>query len=107
MTTHRRQDDPEEFDPGQMRKNGPWWSKGIGAVFTLGPLAVIALLLLANVLGLLPTSSKRNGEAFPGHQAIKQTLEAHQDQTAQMLRVLRAMCRHGAKSDLAKEDCDR
>ena len=103
--THRRHDDPEEFDPGQVRQNGaPWWSK---SAWTLGPLAIGFLMMLVTLLGWWPIP-KRNG---PDHaaqgQTIHQKLDAHMEQSAQVLRVLRTMCRHAAKSDAAKEDCDR
>lgn len=84
----------------------PWWSR---SAWQLGPLAIGFLMLLAAVLGWVPgvldnrTSSSEAGSVS----RIEKMLENHTAQTDATNRLLRSICRHTAKSDAAKEDCDR
>lgn len=107
--THRRQDDPEEFDAKDLRGGnpgtpGPWWAK---STWTLGPLAIGFLMLLASVLGWMPQVGKRNGGQEVSAATLKKMIEDHTAQTEVTNRLLRAICRHSAKDERAKEDCDR
>lgn len=84
--------------------NDPWWSK---SAWQMGPLAIGFLMLLAALLGWMP-SRKENGMGSPqAVEHLQKTFNDHADQGKEMLRVLRAICRHTAQSLSAKEDCDR
>ena len=84
------------------KPNGPWWSR---SAWQMGPLAIGFLMLLAAMLGWVPL--RRDNGAAAHFQTLQKTLTDHADQGKDMLRVLRTICRHTAKSDQSKEDCDR
>lgn len=100
--THRH-DDPENGEGHLMRQNGPWWSRSLWQV---GPLAIGFLMLLAAMLGWTPFASK-HANSGAGAASLHQKLDEHISQSKDTLRVLRAICRHTARSEPAKEDCDR
>lgn len=84
-----------------MRANGPWWSKQI---WQTGPLAIGFLMLLAAMLGWNPFARNHQG---PTASAIEQKMDDHVRQSGDVLQILRKICRHTAKTDQSKEDCDR
>ena len=79
----------------------PWWSK---SAWTLGPLAIGFLMLLASQLGWLP---RHNGVSDVSAATLKKLIEDHAAQTDVTNRLLRSICRHSAKSEQDKVDCDR
>lgn len=86
------------------KPNGsPWWSR---SAWQMGPLAIGFLMLLAAMLGWVPLRHN-NGGASAGLEALQRTVTEHAEQSKEMLRVLRKICRHTSQTDAAKEDCDR
>lgn len=80
----------------------PWWAK---SAWQLGPLAIGFLMLLAAFLGWNPFRQD-NGSAR-AVQHFQRTMDGHAEQSRDMLQILRKICRHVARSESSKEDCDR
>lgn len=72
-------------------RNGPWWAQGWRGILTLGPLAVIALILVGTVLGLIPSPLTR--------------LDAHIREQGEATRLLRLICVSTARTDEMRERC--
>ena len=70
----------------------------------LGMPWLFALLALGLFAGLIPSGAYSNAEALKLHQAV---FDTHVEQSRDVLRLMRAICRNTAKSDVARDQCDR
>lgn len=84
----------------------PWWSR---SAWSMGPLAIGFLMLLAAVLGWLPQGLDKRAipQRTEAIERVERMLESHTAQTDATNRLLRSICRHTAQSDAGKADCDR
>lgn len=103
----RRSTDPE-----------PWWAQARNVVWSLGPVTVAFLGLLAVVLGWLPspmlsgieagtTILTRNQQIMGEmHRDLRGHIEGVGAQQRELLRALRQICRNTAKTTLQNDKCD-
>ena len=82
----------------RMEENGngnksPWWSK---TVWQLGPLAIGFLLLLGVFVGMVPSPLAH----------IQSMLQQHVEMDRTNQKLLRAICRNTAKTEIAQAECN-
>ena len=87
--SHRRQEDPEDFDPKPLRGNGLPWKAVLGwslpsflVIYLLGAVPGLPSPLLGGTLG----ARNSNG-------GIKEILVKHEETSQAQLRLLRMICR--------------
>lgn len=98
-------------DEGAQR--GPWWSR---SAWTLGPLAIISIILVLAVVGIVPTfRSNGNGaiareRSFIQHvsttEELLRVLREFSSAQVQVLKVQRKTCRYVAKTEEQRDKCD-
>ena len=74
----------------------PWWS---GNVWQVGPVVVGFLLLLAVLIGFIPSPLVQL-------EAHSRLLNAHIEQDKESIRLLRAICRNVARDSVSREACE-
>lgn len=83
--------------------NQPWWSK---SVWQLGPLAVIAMVLLLVQIGVIPsTTSTTLADVKAGVATMQVAVEAHAAESRNQTKLLRAICLGVARSPDAAARC--
>lgn len=112
-------EDLEHMDGGRLSTDPePWWAQARNVVWSLGPVTVAFLGLLAVVLGWLPSPMLSGIEAgttiLTRNQKIMSELQDDLrlhvkgvgDQQRDLLRALRQICRNTAKTTLQNDKCD-
>jgi len=99
--------------------NGPWWAEGKQLVWTLGPVTIGFFLFTAVLFGWLPSPMLRAiesnheliAEGYKHRQTIETMLAAHfralEQERRQLSKTLLSICRHTAKSEMQRYDCDQ
>lgn len=106
---------PEPQPEGSAEAPTPWWAK---SAWTLGPLAVAFLIMLAAVLGWVPSriwpSNGLDGKKAEAIVEFKTEWRGHMEQTGQLIRLVedlvrleRQICRSVAKTETGMEGCNR
>jgi hypothetical protein len=84
--------------------SGPWWSR---AVSQWGPVVVIVFILLGIVTGMIPSKFDKMDHIDSLLQThVAQEIERQRTSEAEQ-KLLRVICRNTAKTDIARDSCDR
>lgn len=81
----------------------PWWSK---SVWQMGPLAVIAMVLILVEIGVIPSTKMAVlSEVKAGVVTMQAALDAHAAEGREHTKLLRTLCVNSAKNEEQVRRC--